>query len=394
VGDAVAGTWSWLGRHRSGSLLAGLGIVAVLVVPTSPTLSSVIRPVTAVVALALFARGMRLWTDSRSRVALALVGAGLTAGLVSGVLAAVNLAVTGHSADPSSPIDWIYLAYAPLIVAALLALPRRSPSVAGGLRAFGDALACAGALAFVLLVVRAIPNVVAVHLHGAAVIVTNAYAVLPAAVLATALSLRRQVVRRRREFLHRMTAAVALLGLVDIAYCVQTWRGTYRAASGVGAVDDPGRQDSGAVPAEPVSMDERALWTLVWPYLMAATAIAVAAYRTVRGESLAGPELLAVLTMLLAMVVRQLANGRRLQRLFVELSDRERGGAGAAAPRRRHRPAQPPRAHRAARRVDRWPARRPDRHPVRPGRGGHPQLQHPQRQPRPCRRRRAAPPSR
>ncbi len=126
-----------------------LGVVtalSILLIPVSAASSYLVRSLTAIAAAVLlvrFATGLRL-------TARVLLGGALLVGIASGVVATVQLALTGHPSAPGGPADWTYLSYGPLAVAGLLALPRPLPDGPWRAKALSEAAIAVTSLAFVL----------------------------------------------------------------------------------------------------------------------------------------------------------------------------------------------------------------------------------------------------
>ena len=319
-------------------LLTVLAVVPVLLLVGAGALTSyAVRLVTAVAVEVVLVRRAPRWRDRHSRRAAYLLAAALAGGLLSGVAAAVQVGVTGRPLPPTAAAEWLYLTYAPLTVLALLALPRRRPTTAGILRSLADALAAGGALSFLALTLSATASDAGGELTAFGRFVTDAHAVLPAAVIATALSVLPQVTAGTRSFVGRLAVGMALLGAADLAYCLATWRGTYSPTSGIAVLYEvallalcwaalsvgPSAAAEGTQPRGLAAAVAATLADAV-PYVASLAAVVVAVALGARGHRFTPLEIVSGLVMLTSVIARQLAHTRLLGSTLAVLEVRER----------------------------------------------------------------------
>jgi diguanylate cyclase (GGDEF)-like protein len=329
----------WGARRLHAAALA-LGVVLVVLVPTAALSSYLIRLLTALAGAVLLVVSARRWPDPCSAWGLRLLATAMVIGAASGVWAAVKVTLTGQPVDAESPSEWLYLAYGPVALAGLLLLPWERRTRVGMVRAAADALAAGGAFTFLTLAVisasAARPaagglgddRAPALAEYGP-IVVTNAFAVIPAAVVATALSVLPHVRAGHRVLVRRVAAGIALLGVADIVYWWLTWHGSYGPTSRQTAAHEVALlvllwAATGAAPrtANPGGAPATA-WTVVLPYLATGTSLVVAAVRGVRSESLPSGQVISLLVVVAAVLVRQIADSSQMRALLAELTARE-----------------------------------------------------------------------
>ncbi|MGN6242279.1 MAG: putative bifunctional diguanylate cyclase/phosphodiesterase [Motilibacteraceae bacterium] len=318
-----------------------LAAAALVLVHTGVLASYAVRALTAVVVLGLLIGPARRACVAPRASRLLLAGA-VGAGVVSGLAALLVTGTTGEAVSVTSPGELVYLAYAPLAVAGLLAVPRAWSGLSVA-RVLADATVAAGALAFLADALLVGPSGRDVPLRPAEQAVTLAYALLPALVLAVALSLLSQVCPPARRFVGLTAAGMALLGLADLAFCLAEWHptasGGYRASSWIGvlhelallvlvlAAREGGRPfaDEAAVrrPADP----QQALpswWEPLVPYLPVVLGLSATIWQLVQGRSLSPVEVACTVVIAAGVVVRQVTAAREAAALLGALAERER----------------------------------------------------------------------
>jgi len=294
------------------------------------------RSATTVVVLVLLLRRAACWEDRASRVAVWLLAAALSAGILSGVAAGVQIVLTGRPLPPTGAAQWLYLGYAPLTVAALLALPWKRRSSAGVLRAVADALAAGGALSVLALTVSEVSTHGSAGLTTAGVIVTDAHAVLPAVVVATALSVLKQVRDGRRWFVGLLALGMAVLGACDLAYFLTTLGGGYSPTSVIGVLYEAallllvacassvGRRGRPPAIVTRAAVSAAAALGAAVPYLACTVAAAAVVVLGASGYQFTTPQKVSSVLVVLSVMVRQFAQARQLRGAMEEVSVRER----------------------------------------------------------------------
>ena len=304
---------------------------------TSATASYLVRTVVALTAAAVLLVAAHRHADGL-RAPRRLFSAALIVGAVSGLTSAAYSLATGGPPPTGWLSDWIYLSYAPLAVAGTLAMPRPGGHRLGSLRALGDGAVAAGALWYLTLTLLIEPRGVGEDLEAMARLVTLAYPLVPAFVMAVMLSALPRVSAAGRPFLVRAVAGMALLGAGDVAFSVAAWGGWYEPTSWVAAVNLAGlvlfveASLVGAAPG-PVGADRpadaelaetRGLLVVVAPYAPLVAALAVATVEMARGRGVSHAQLAPVLLIGVAVVVRHVASTRETGRLVARLASRER----------------------------------------------------------------------
>jgi diguanylate cyclase (GGDEF)-like protein len=326
-------------------MLAGVPVAAgaLALVLTGTLASYAVRALTAVVVL-----GLLLAPGRRPRVAprpaRLLLAAAVGAGVVSGVAALAVTAATGTQVGVTSPGELVYLLYAPLAVAGLLAVPRTWSRLSVA-RVLADAAVAAGALAFLADALLVGPLGPGVPLSRPEQAVTLAYALLPAVVLAVALSLRPQVCPPARRFVGLTAAGMSLLGAADLAFCLAEWRasgpGGYVASSWMGMVHElallvlvlaaaEGRRPLPDALAretheQPVLQDGLpGWWEPVVPYLPVVLGLSATAWQLVQGRAFSPVEVACTVVIAVGVVVRQVTAARESATMLRALAERER----------------------------------------------------------------------
>ncbi len=213
-------------RLSRSPLLLALAALSLPLVLTTDAASYLVRTVTAVLAVLALVR----WSGPSTRRAQRLLAGSLGMGIASGLTATAHVTLTGSVSPAGALADWLYLGYAPLAVAGILALPR--PAAVGPWRAkaLADATVAVGSLAFVLA-----PLMVALVHAGTgsrrATAAALGYPALAVFVLAVVLSALPRVAPEQRPFLRVAGTGFALLTLGDIGYSVAILDGTYRPTS-------------------------------------------------------------------------------------------------------------------------------------------------------------------
>jgi diguanylate cyclase (GGDEF)-like protein len=310
-------------RHVAvGAAAAG----SLLLVAQSDALSYGVRVLTAVLATAAL---LRVGTGT-SRWSRALLAAALGAGIASGVAATGHLLVTGQASPPGGLADWLYLAYGPLAVGGLLALPRHWADGPWRLNALMDAVIAVASLGFVLaglfsdMAARAdqSPRATAAALG---------YPVMAVFVLAVTLSMLPRAHADLRPFLHRVAAGFTLMTLADIGYSFGALHGWYQPTTWPALLTQGGLLLVGAAPyrarrAFPVVAQEPAAPSLLEataPYLPCLLALPVSVGQIIQGQRYSLLQAGLVVAAGLALVVRQLAANAEQLRTIGRLRTRE-----------------------------------------------------------------------
>ncbi len=216
-----------------------LAVPVLAAVTLSPAASYLVRTATALVAAYVLIRGARRHRDGLGR-ARALFAASLLTGAVSGLAAAAYVVSVGQPPDTGWLSDWIYLAYAPCAVLGTLALPRTARTTGGRLRALADGAVAVGSLWYLSMVLLIDAHHLGDNLHGSARLISLAYPLVPAFIVAVMLSALPRVEVRARPFLVRGVIGIALLGISDAAFSVVNWSSTYDPTSWIAVVNELG----------------------------------------------------------------------------------------------------------------------------------------------------------
>jgi diguanylate cyclase (GGDEF)-like protein len=305
--------------------------------------SYLVRTVTALAAAYVLLRAARRLDDGLGRARRFLAGS-LLVGALSGVSSAAHLLVTGHPADTGWLSDWLYLLSWPLAVLGVLSLPRAAGPAGGVLRALADGAVAAGSLWYLSMALLIDQYDLGDNLHGAARVITLAYPLMPAFVVAVGLSALPRVARRARPFLSRAVAGVALLGIADAAFAVASWSGSYDPTSWIAAVNEAGLLlilAAAFVGARPVAttVDEVAgtdldafggMLVVAAPYAPLVLALAAAVQQLVTGQGVPNSQLGPALLIGVAVVVRHVANARETRHLVSGIVARERAAHAQA----------------------------------------------------------------
>ena len=200
-----------------------LAVPVLAAVTLSPAASYLVRTATALVASYVLIRAARRHRDGLGR-ARALFAASLLTGAVSGLSSAAYVVSVGQPPATGWLADWIYLAYAPCAVLGTLALPRTARTTGGRLRALADGAVAVGSLWYLSMVLLIDAHHLGDNLHGSARLISLAYPLVPAFIVAVMLSALPRVEVRARPFLIRGVIGIALLGISDAAFRWSTGR--------------------------------------------------------------------------------------------------------------------------------------------------------------------------
>ena len=303
----------------------------------SPTSSYVVRTITALGAAAVLLIKASRRRDEL-RLARRLVASALLVGSSAGVVSAIYVLATGHDAAIGWISDWLYLAYAPLCVAAALAVPRASKQPGGRARALADGAVAATSLWYLVIAFFVGPTHLGATLGPLARLVTLGYPLLPTFVIAVMLSALPRVTRAARPFLLRVGAGMAFIGVSDIGLAIASWDGWYRSDSWIAVINEfgllllldaalssrrqPSTRDGGEASAE---IDATTGFLVVAaPHVPLFVAVVAMAVQFGRGEGLSHAELAPVALGGLGLSVRQIASARETGRLVARLAARER----------------------------------------------------------------------
>jgi diguanylate cyclase (GGDEF)-like protein len=292
--------------------------------------------VTALVAAYVLLRAARRHQD-RLTLARRLFAASLLTGALSGLVAAGYLVATGQPSPTGWVTDWVYLAYVPFAVLAVLSLPRTTGPVGSAVRALADGAVAAGALWYLSMAVLIDPSGLGDDLEPAARFITLAYPLAPAFVVAVILSALPRVAAEARPFLHRAALGVGLIGLSDIAFSLVSWTSTYDPTSWIAAVNELGlllvlaAAFVGARPAVPETAEAdpdvqspQAVLVLGAPFAPLVLALAVCFVQLLDGEGIPNSQLGPILFVGVAVVVRHVASTRETGALVARMVARER----------------------------------------------------------------------
>lgn len=319
-------------------------VLVLLAVPLVPVVlwsaagSYLVRTLTAVLAAYVLLRAARRHDDGLGR-ARRFFAASLAVGALSGLLAALYLAVTRHPTPGVWWSDWIYLGYAPCAVLGTLALPRATGGPGSRVRALADGAVAVGSLWYLALVLLA--HIRGPHdgLSGAERALTLAYPLVPAFVVAVMLSALPRVQRRVRPFLLRAALGIALLGVSDAAFSVMHWSGGYDPASWIAAVNELGLLAilaAAMVAARPAESRHEAdeagadvdatsgVLVVGAPYAPLVLALAAAVVELLHGRGIPPGQLWPVLLVGAAILVRHVASTKETGRLVSRIVARER----------------------------------------------------------------------
>ena len=269
--------------------------------------SYVLRTGTALVAVVLLCRtpsdaapGLRR-TRSLLLVALLL-------GAVSGVLSELHLLLTGAPPSPGWFDDWIYLAYTPFAVAAVLAVPRTDAGRGSNARALADGAIAAAALA--VLVVGVWGSGLGDGGRSAQLIAVLG-PMCAVFVAAAVLSMLPRGTAESRPFLRWGGAAMTALAVSDIGYAgaaLGVWpeAGTWSAAvSQVGlALLVPAVLVAGRGGGRAARLSDRPMLLTIAPFAPVLPAVLVTLDDVLRGDPVRGAHIAAVLLVTCAVLVR------------------------------------------------------------------------------------------
>ncbi len=321
-------------------------LVGVPSVQLSPMASYGIRTLTAVLVVGLLWR-RRVGLPPRAVLARRLIAGALSAGVLSGLAATVILLVTGAPAQPGQLADWLYLAYAPLAVGGMLAVPRREAEHGGPLRALVDASVAASALAFVVL---GLLRESASMGSGMARAVAVGYPLFAVFVLSVLLSVLPQAQPTMRPFLARAGIGLALVMTSDLGYSAgvlhswytpTTWPAVLNQAGLAGLLvaallrPAPAQAPTTVTPerrrfARAVRPGTGGLVATVAPYLPVALWAGIGVRQYAWGHGMTHDQLLPTIVMAAALGLRHVLTGAEQQRAMVRLWTREREATAAA----------------------------------------------------------------
>jgi diguanylate cyclase (GGDEF)-like protein len=312
-------------RALTAALLVVASCATVMLAPAS---SYGVRTLTALAAAVVFLRAARRGGDQA--LANRLGGVALLVGAAAGVVAVVRLAATGTPAQPGDAEVFLYLAHVPFGVAALLAFPGRP---AGRLRTIADGTVAAGSMWIIALMLVIEPARLGQGLDGAARMTTLGRVLLPAFVLAVALSALGRTLPAARPFLLRMAVGMSVLAVSDVLTALAEWAGTFESTSWIAAVYQLGlalllvaavtstagqRVADPAVPAAP-----KPTLSSVLPYIPLLAALIVAVANYLSGNGITRAETPPILLIAAGVLLRHMSALREHSQLVGELETRE-----------------------------------------------------------------------
>ena len=313
----------------------------------SPFASYTIRTVTAILAVGLLWR-RPIGIPTRELLSRRLIAAAMSGGVLSGLAATSGLLVTGNPSMPGQIVDWLYLTYAPLAVAALLAVPRRHDEEHGWLRALVDASVAASALAFVVL--RLLLESAEVG-SGRSRAVALGYPLCAVFVLSVLLSVLPRTGAAMRPFLGRAGIGLALVMCSDLGYSAGILHGWYTPTTWPAVLNQAGLaslliaaqlRSAGAHSSSEAGQPERrrlpratppgagGLIAFVAPYLPVALWASIAGGQYASGRGMTRQQLLPTIVMAAGLGLRHVLGGAEQQRAISRLWSREREASATA----------------------------------------------------------------
>jgi diguanylate cyclase (GGDEF)-like protein len=309
-----------------------LGAIVLL----SPNASYAVRTVTALAAATVLLVTAAKHDDGL-RTARRFFAAALLAGAASGVASAIYFLAVGHEAPMGWLSDWLYLSYAPLGVAGVLAVPRAAKRVGGLIRALADGAVAATSLWYLVVAFFIGPTHLGATLPPMARGVTLAFPLLPTFVIAVILSALPRASRAARPFLLRAGTGVALLGMGDVGVAVATWDGWYHADSWIAVISEFGLLSllDAALLSSPklqADNDEGAaelnattgFLVVTAPHLPLLAALVAMSVQFIDNDRMSRGQLAPLVAGGVVLVVRHIAAARETGRLVARLAARER----------------------------------------------------------------------
>lgn len=323
-------------------LVAVLGMaLAAALVASSDLASYGVRAATAALA------GVTLLAGPRRRDALAgsrrLLVAGLGAGALSGLVALGYRVAAGRYLAAPSLVDVLHLLYVPLAVAGLLRMPSGSLRAGHRVRALADGAVAATALWYLVvhLVLAAAP-----HPAGPLSLRDLTQVAYPAGdmfVIGASLSMLPRVVDGARRVLLPAMAGVLLFAVADIWFALgdrASTTGRSSAHGPAGVLSELGlalvvvAAAGPAVPRRVVAADQARpptrYWSLAVPFVPVLACMLLGLRTALAGAAIPNREVLPILLIALALVVRQTASTLDTGRLIAELRRREQRSAREA----------------------------------------------------------------
>jgi diguanylate cyclase (GGDEF)-like protein len=195
--------------------IAAFAVLSVVAVSLSDAASYGVRALTAVFAAAL----MLHLGKTVGRASRILLAAALLAGILSGAIAITVTVATGHIPEPGGPADWVYLAYGPLAVAGLLALPRHPQDGPWRAKAFVEA--CLGVTSLGFLLENLLEDMAGKPGHSvAARVMAIGYPTNAVFVVAALLAVLPRLQQELRGFLRLAGVGLLLMTIGDTGYSV------------------------------------------------------------------------------------------------------------------------------------------------------------------------------
>jgi diguanylate cyclase (GGDEF)-like protein len=314
-------------------LIALVGALSVAAVPLAAGASYAVRLVTAVVAAALLLR----LGEAPGRASRTLLSAALLAGIVSGAVALLYLAVTGQPSPPGGLADWAYLTYAPLAVAGLLALPRHRQDGPWRLKALVEAAIGAVSLGFCLE-----PLLEDMASTPGASLTSRITAIwYPASaffVLAVLLTVLPRLQQELRPFLRVAGLGLVLMMVGDIGYSVGFLHDWYTPTAWPAALTQAGLVLVAVSPLlarRPVHLVEQAprvpsLLESNAPYLAVVPGISMSTWLVIHGEPWTQVQMGLALLIGVLLIVRQILSNADAHHTISRITRREQEAKAAA----------------------------------------------------------------
>jgi diguanylate cyclase (GGDEF)-like protein len=298
--------------------------------------SFAVRIGTGLAAAWLLARAVRRHQGVLARAQL-FFAAAMAIGMATGLATVAHVARTGDLTRTGSLIDWIHLCFGPLAVLGVLSLPRTGGPHGGVLRELADGAVAAGSLWYLTRVLFIDSHGLAETLQGAAKVSALMYPLLPAFVAAMFLSAIPRVVAACRPFLYRMTAAVGVLGVGNVAIALMSWQETPQPTWWIAGLNQLGvllildaalvgigPAAARAEPGADVDLNAtRGVIVIGAPFAPMVVAIVVACAEMAAGRGIPPAQVAPLLLVGAAVVVRHVAGARETSRLVARIAARE-----------------------------------------------------------------------
>ena len=290
-------------------------------------LSLVVQTVTVLAACALTATRARA-ASGRLRAARALLSGSLLFATLGGVLALVLRLVSGQPPPVPSVADVAHFLYLPLCVAGVLSYPVSDDHPGSTARTLLDGLIAASALWFITYVLLLAPAQVGEGTPALVALTMLGYPACDVFVIAMAAGALHRVAPEARRELALNAAGVGLYAVSDIAYTVLAANGSYVSDSWVAALAEAGLalMVVAVLPSlRPVSARAPAWVRSIGaaPYAPVVLALGLAGWLSLSGDTLQGRQLSLLVTVMIALLLRQIAGARDNAQMTRRLRERK-----------------------------------------------------------------------